>query len=249
MFKLMLDYGHGGHDPGAVNPATGLREANVVRLVGRHMLVYLKPFEEAGLIQVGQTSNPHNDKFVSLTERANIANRFKADLSVSIHCNSAMASTAHGFECFSSPGLTASDKDATILLHQFKQDFPDRRMRVDESDGDPDKEAHFTFLKKTRGRAVLFELEFIHNSQGHAFLSPTGNQKRMAFSLVTGILQSANIGYHRIESTMKLSPILDLVPDLPVPTPSPTVDINKLRLEISQLETSVARFKALIDAT
>lgn len=94
-FIVVLDAGHGGHDPGNLgSPGSGYKEKdialNVTLLVG-------KALEKNPNIKVIYTRT--TDVFLKLHERANIANKADADLFVSIHCNS-HHSSAHGTETF-----------------------------------------------------------------------------------------------------------------------------------------------------
>ncbi|MFG6685905.1 N-acetylmuramoyl-L-alanine amidase [Mariniflexile sp. HNIBRBA6329] len=91
-FIVVLDAGHGGHDHG--NKGNGYKESeislNIVLDVGKQL-------EKNPNIKVVYTRK--TDVFVDLFERGQIANKAKADLFVSIHCN-AHKSDAHGTETF-----------------------------------------------------------------------------------------------------------------------------------------------------
>ncbi|WP_194767658.1 N-acetylmuramoyl-L-alanine amidase [Tamlana sp. I1] len=91
-FVVVLDAGHGGHDPG--NMGNGYKEKdialNVVLEVGRLL-------EKNADIKVIYTRK--KDKFIDLFVRGKIANEANADLFVSVHCN-AHHSSAHGTETF-----------------------------------------------------------------------------------------------------------------------------------------------------
>lgn len=91
-FVVVLDAGHGGHDPG--NVGNGYREKeialNIVMTVGRSL-------EKHPNIKVIYTRK--TDVFVPLRDRAKVANDADADLFVSVHCNS-HHSSAHGTETF-----------------------------------------------------------------------------------------------------------------------------------------------------
>jgi len=178
--SICIDAGHGGHDSGAVGP-TGKREKDtalaVTLLLGTALLA-------AGM-QVFYTRK--EDKFLELPERAAIANNLGVDLFLSIHCNSA-SSPARGFEVFTTPGQTASDAFATELFKAYAAEFPALPKRMDMRDGDPDKEASFAVLRRSRMPAALFELDFIHTAQGEEFLDNPVMRARMAQALASGVL-------------------------------------------------------------
>jgi N-acetylmuramoyl-L-alanine amidase len=78
---VVLDAGHGGHDPGAI----GFKEIKEKDINLAIVLKLAKLLEEDGRFRVVLTRR--DDSFVPLQERANIALRNRADLFVSIHAN------------------------------------------------------------------------------------------------------------------------------------------------------------------
>ena len=92
--RIVVDPGHGGHDPGAVG-ASGLQEKEVVLSIGLKLRDKLK--EELGLDVVMTRST---DIFIPLEERTAIANKVGADLFVSIHANAAPNRNAAGVETY-----------------------------------------------------------------------------------------------------------------------------------------------------
>lgn len=79
---LVIDAGHGGKDPGARGKIA--REKDIVLNIALELAQKVKT--EMPEIKVILTRA--SDKFVELDQRANIANKRKADLFISIHCNS-----------------------------------------------------------------------------------------------------------------------------------------------------------------
>ena len=80
-FTLVIDAGHGGHDAGALGKFSKEKNINLKVALAFGRLV------ESNLPQVKVVYTRKTDVFVPLHERANIANRNKADLFVSIHTN------------------------------------------------------------------------------------------------------------------------------------------------------------------
>ncbi len=179
--SITLDPGHGGKDSGAVGPS-GLREKDVVLNVTTRLALMLR----AAGIAVKETRM--DDRFLELRERADIANKAGTDLFLSVHCNSGEPGKGEGFEVFTTPGNTGSDRFATKLFLEYAKAFPGKRKRVDTADGDVDKEANFAVLRQSDMPAALFELEFIHTAAGEAFLRDPANQERMAEALCDGVL-------------------------------------------------------------
>jgi N-acetylmuramoyl-L-alanine amidase len=80
---IVIDAGHGGKDPGC--HGTKYKEKDVALAVALKFGKYI----EENLKDVRVIYTRKTDVFVELQERVEIANRAKADLFVSIHCNSA----------------------------------------------------------------------------------------------------------------------------------------------------------------
>jgi N-acetylmuramoyl-L-alanine amidase len=91
--RIVIDPGHGGHDPGA--KARGLAEAELVLDVAHRLekLLLKQPGVEVVLTRRGDT-------FVPLEERTEIANRESADLFLSIHANASADAGARGVETY-----------------------------------------------------------------------------------------------------------------------------------------------------
>jgi len=92
--RIVVDPGHGGHDPGAKGP-NGVQEKDVVLAIGLKLRDLLK--EELGLDVVMTRST---DVFIPLEERTAIANKVNADLFVSVHANAAPNHNASGIETY-----------------------------------------------------------------------------------------------------------------------------------------------------
>ena len=91
---IVLDAGHGGHDPGATGPS-GLQEKEVVLDVTKRLARML---EERLGVRIALTRT--GDYFVPLRERTAFANTQRADLFVSIHANAHRASVSEGVETY-----------------------------------------------------------------------------------------------------------------------------------------------------
>ena len=91
--RIVIDPGHGGHDPGAMN--SGLSEAELVLDVALRLEKLL--LKQQG-VEVVMTRR--SDVFVPLEERTAMANREGADLFLSIHANASEDDRARGIETY-----------------------------------------------------------------------------------------------------------------------------------------------------
>ncbi|EON77302.1 N-acetylmuramoyl-L-alanine amidase [Lunatimonas lonarensis] len=92
--RIVIDAGHGGRDPGTVGKIS--REKDIALALALQLGKYINDLlPEVEVIYTRKT-----DTFIELKERANIANRNKADLFISIHCNATSGSQVYGTETF-----------------------------------------------------------------------------------------------------------------------------------------------------
>lgn len=101
--RIVLDPGHGGHDPGAVG-ANGLKEKDVTLDIAHRAAPLL-----AREVMVSTLLTRDIDAFVPLDERAARANAFHADLFISIHLNSSENPATRGVMTF----VLDASRDAT----------------------------------------------------------------------------------------------------------------------------------------
>lgn len=111
----------------------------------------------------------HDWKDTGLMERVNTANRHwyagkkPAAVGISFHSNAAgKPGSGSGWEVFTSPGRTKSDRYADILWEEVKKIYPGP-MREERADGDHDKEAKLTMCTRTDMPFVLSENLFFDN--------------------------------------------------------------------------------------
>lgn len=94
--RVMIDPGHGGHDPGTVNRRTGAREKDIVLAVSR--LLHEELERRAGIEPMLTRGD---DRFIPLKQRPKMAREAEADLFISIHVNAEpRGSSARGFETY-----------------------------------------------------------------------------------------------------------------------------------------------------
>ncbi|MBR6138128.1 MAG: N-acetylmuramoyl-L-alanine amidase, partial [Prevotella sp.] len=125
-FTLVIDAGHGGHDAGAVGAISKEKNINLNVALAFGRLV------EANCPDVNVVYTRKTDIFIPLNERANIANRHKADLFISVHTNALpKGRIARGFEVYTLGMHRAADnlavakrENAVISLEKnYKQRY------------------------------------------------------------------------------------------------------------------------------
>ena len=170
---VVLDAGHGGHDPGGV-PGQ--------RYIEKHAALRITKLVQARLKAAGHrvVMTRTSDVFVELSKRVAISNRSPANsVFVSIHFNSAPNRDAHGIETY------YYDERSLSLARAIHQ-------RVLRASGEEDRnirKARFYVLRNNRRMAALAELGFLTNEQeGGRVARSTDYGQRLAAAVADGIL-------------------------------------------------------------
>jgi N-acetylmuramoyl-L-alanine amidase len=212
--RVVLDPGHGGHDPGATGPA-GLHEKDVVLDIAHRAAPLI-----ARELGISTLLTRDGDQYVALDERTARANAFKADLFVSIHCNASEDGSAKGVMTFvldagreelaqrvAARENAASSEAAVELANAFSRlsdpasraasarfaELLQRAAMASLAQRYPDvpnggvKRAGFYVLAGARMPAVLFETSFISNVGGEASLNTGDFRQKMADGIVNAI--------------------------------------------------------------
>ena len=106
---VVVDAGHGGHDPGAHGPS-GVREKDVTLAISRQLVALLN--SEPGMRGVLTRSD---DRFLGLRERMEKARSANADLFISIHADAASNRSAQGSTVYVLSEKAASDEASRRL--------------------------------------------------------------------------------------------------------------------------------------
>lgn len=154
MARVFINPGHHpGVDPGAGNGSYNVNEADIVRDIGALVADYLTA---AGCeVKVLQSNNLAGEDRQYSNVCAN-ANNWPADIFVSLHCNSAQASSAKGTEVLVYSRWSKAEKLANCILHQIVYSLDTVNRGVKERPG-------LVVLNSTNMPAVLVELAFISN--------------------------------------------------------------------------------------
>ena len=155
--RILLDAGHGIDTLGKRSPDGAFLEYKWNREVAELAYALL---EEHGFdvdFVVTETNDiPLKTRVRRVNEVCNLHGSQNV-LLLSIHSNAAgMGATwmnAKGWSCYTTKGMTKSDKVASCLYDAFEEEFKDRTIRRDLSDGDPDWEEDFYIIKKTSMRS------------------------------------------------------------------------------------------------
>lgn len=177
-FVLVVDAGHGGNDQGAAGRRSLEKDINLK--VARRVCKRIR--KKCKGVEVIQTRP--DDEFVTLDDRADMANFFGADLFISIHSNSARG-WAEGTETFIHPSARGSRSERMARLIEQEYVRHGRKSRGV-------KTANFAVLRGTRMPAVLTELGFISNRREERFMKSRKGQKRLARSISDAFVRYRN---------------------------------------------------------
>ncbi len=190
---VVLDAGHGGADPGA-KTSGGFLEKRAALDIARRVRSHLTA---AGL-QVYMTRE--NDRFIKLEDRANMAHRWRGDLFVSIHLNSAANTSARGIETFilaaeghastaggsraaAAPGHQFNDLNAAFGF-QVHRALSQRTAAHDRGL----KRARFIVLRNAACPAVLVECGYLSNPDEAKKLATEAYREQIAQGIAQGII-------------------------------------------------------------
>ena len=176
-YKVVIDPGHGGPDPGAVGIG-GLRETDVVLDVCLQVAQLL----QARGVQVLMTRTTEVD--VDLPPRVALANSSRADAFVSVHANalSRYRPDVNGIESFYFQEAGRPSRNLAAALQQ---------QMLSISPGSPDrgvKPARFFVIRRTVMPSTLVEMGFVTGALDAPRLADAAYRRRMALALATGIL-------------------------------------------------------------
>ncbi len=207
-FSIALDAGHGGWDLGTVG-RKGLEEKDLVLDIVRRLGSLLEKRLNAKVVYTR-----HDDSYIALEKRAEIANLSQANLFVSIHANYSDLTSARGVETYytntySSLKARSMDADDEPSLQNIDWTKVDIREKVQESHhlaecvqqalygtiaaknpGIRDrgvKEAQYVVLTGTSMPAILAEVSFVSSPTDENELQNQAYRQRIAEALYKGI--------------------------------------------------------------
>ncbi|MBI4888772.1 MAG: N-acetylmuramoyl-L-alanine amidase [Acidobacteria bacterium] len=213
--RIVIDPGHGGHDPGA--QVRGLNEAELVLDIALRLekLLLRNPGVTVALTR-------RTNAYVALDERTSMANRASADLFLSIHANASPSAAIRGFETYflsfapnpEAEAIAARENAASsktmgnlpdlvkaITLNNkidesrdfasmLQQSLHDELRKVDRDARDLGvKQAPFMVLVGATMPSALAEVSFLTHRQEATLLRSTGYRQRIAEALLSGIVR------------------------------------------------------------
>lgn len=174
MKTIVIDAGHGGKDPGAVNGEHKeaiyaleiAKKAGALLSARGHKILYTRT----------------DDVFVSLEDRAAFSNQNNANIFISVHCNSAANKTAKGVETYHYKGADQISKSiAEKIQKHLVKNTQDTNRGV--------KEQTYYVLRKTKAKAALVEVGFISHDPTAAKLATENYQNKIAQAIAAGIIE------------------------------------------------------------
>lgn len=190
---IILDNGHGLNTPGKRSPDGTLIEAIYTRQLVKDLAPELEKLGHTVHILVPE---PEDIPLNVRVKRINAVCRavgVKNTILISIHLNAAGDGTkwmnATGWSCYTCKGQTESDRLADCLYQSAIRHFPDRCIRTDFSDGDPDWEENFSLLSNTLCPAVLTENFFMDSRSDLEYLQSRVGKQAVVDTHVEGIIE------------------------------------------------------------
>ncbi|MCJ8008130.1 N-acetylmuramoyl-L-alanine amidase [Lederbergia wuyishanensis] len=180
MVKIFIDPGHGGTDPGAVG--NGLKEKDLTLAISKRIESILKNEYEDVEIKLSRTG----DQTLTLKQRTDMANAWKADYLLSVHIN---AGGGVGFESFIYNGIyktkPATNNKRNVLHDEIIKTtgFKDRGK----------KEANFHMVRESGMQSCLTESGFIDNANDAALLKQASFLEKVARGHADGLSKALNL--------------------------------------------------------
>lgn len=207
---IIIDAGHGGHDPGAIGPC-GTKEKDIslkIALLLKELLKNIFPDKKIVLIR-------DKDEFVSLEKRSQIANwvfnTYGPSVFLSIHTNASKSPKSYGFETWYlveeyrrqivKNGLISTDADVETVLNSMLNDaiyneskflarriqyHLNRRIGFVSMDRGIKEETYFV-IKKSIMPAVLVEVGFVTNKEEELRLTNNKYLNNIVYGIIDGL--------------------------------------------------------------
>ena len=170
-YKVFIDPGHGGQDSGAVGNGNYEDELNLA--------VAKKVEQKLRSKGIEVKMSRYSDEFISLSDRAKMANQYAPDVFISIHQNSSDSMNANGTETYYHTRKGEYSHYAQNIQSSAINETGSRNRGI--------KSANFAVLRETNMPSALFESGFITNPTESANLANPNYQEKLADGIANGI--------------------------------------------------------------
>jgi N-acetylmuramoyl-L-alanine amidase len=214
---IVLDAGHGGHDPGAIGP-NGVREKDITLAIAKRVKRLLEKNIEARIVMTRDS-----DRYLSPRERTQLANAAQGKIFISIHCNSNLSRRVNGTTTYilgparSEEALEVARRENAVIKYDpdsssyagegdesfilaamaqsaFNRESEDFAAMIQEEICAgiklPDrgvKQAGFYVMVGASMPNILVETAFLSNPREEGLLSDAGFQQDIAEAIFNGI--------------------------------------------------------------
>ncbi len=158
--RVVIDAGHGGHDPGAVGKISKEKDITLAIALKAGKLI------KDNLKDVEVIYTRKTDVFVELYRRAKIANEAKADLFISIHCNANPSTTPCGAETYVM-GLHKSEANLAVAQLENASILLEDDYHVQYEGFDPKSPEGYIFFSMLQNAYLDQSLILASNVQKH----------------------------------------------------------------------------------
>lgn len=152
-FVLVIDPGHGGHDPGAIGKKGKEKDVAlaVALLTGKYIT------EQNSNVKIIYTRD--KDEFVDLWKRADIANKNKADLFISIHANASINTNIRGSEVYAF-GISRTQENLEVAKRENSVIYLENNYKEKYENFDPNISESYIIFEFMQNNFVYQSLDF-----------------------------------------------------------------------------------------
>ncbi len=194
VLKIMIDPGHGGKDRGAAGPV--LHEKVITLQIAKKLEKALKSYGFEVIMTRTQ------DKDLSLEARADLCEKYKPDLFISIHCNSVENKSVTGIETWyigaqggaSAHGnkvKNAKDKGNAFDPYNVRISYEVQKGMMKQFPSSSDrgvKPSRFFVLRHASCPSLLMEVGFISNNKEGKSLATGATQDKIVKAIIDGMI-------------------------------------------------------------
>lgn len=162
--KILLDPGHGGTDPGAINPETRIEEEDITLAVATVLAELLEAAGHAVL------STRTSDVYISPSARLTLIRKWQPEAFISIHCNAVDNPAAHGIETIYRDDY---DRNLAMCVQAELVAATGMHNRGIKCDGTREYNRNLAVLKNLETPAILTEIGFISNTEDLSVIRDT----------------------------------------------------------------------------